>query len=236
MNGDRFMAHNINELDLFIGAEIRSLRKKMKWGLKCLAFKLNISVQQLQKYEIGANKVSASLLYEITQIFNVPIDLFFSKFTENKNAIVEHKSFNILLIEDDINDEFVIRETTIDFPQRINLYSVNEGNKVLDFLSAFARKSLDAPMKPDIILLGLHLSHINSFDILRAIKKDQSLSSIPVIILANNANRNDAALSYSLSAGGFIVKAHCQENFKEQIHNLLLYWTNAVTLPQECYA
>jgi transcriptional regulator with XRE-family HTH domain len=46
-----------------------------------MAEKIGVSFQQLQKYELGINRVSASRLWEIAQVLNVPIGFFFEGLT-----------------------------------------------------------------------------------------------------------------------------------------------------------
>ena len=64
-------------IDHHVGAKIRELRNLTGVTQSGLAKKLGMSFQQVQKYEIGANRVSASKLYEIAQFFAVPIGSFF---------------------------------------------------------------------------------------------------------------------------------------------------------------
>lgn len=64
-------------MDSMIGDRIRKRRKELKIGLYSLAYDLEISFQQLQKYEKGINRISASKLYEIAKILQVSPNYFF---------------------------------------------------------------------------------------------------------------------------------------------------------------
>ncbi len=68
--------HNDIFNDRFIGKKIRFKRKMLKMSQKTLADHLRVSAQQIQKYETGLNRVSAGLLKEIADIFNVPLPFF----------------------------------------------------------------------------------------------------------------------------------------------------------------
>ena len=226
------MPLEINESDIFIGNKIRLYRKKMGWGLKLLASKLNISIQQLQKYESSTNKVSASLLYKISKIFEIPIGHFFEAMPEEDDIQNRPKSgFNVLVIEDDLEDEFVIREAISDFPEKVNMYAIREGYKALDFLKELTKNSLSAFVKPDIILLELHLPKMSGIEILKNIKRDKSINYIPVIALTSSTSTEDTLSSYNLQASGLIIKSCSTEEFKAQIHHVLSYWTQLVKLP-----
>src|SRR5262249_8600754 len=64
-------------VDLHVGVRIRMRRRFLGVSQQALAAKLGITFQQVQKYERGANRVSASKLYEIASALNTPISFFF---------------------------------------------------------------------------------------------------------------------------------------------------------------
>ncbi len=65
------------EDDKRIGARLRFWRRTVNTNAKQLAKKLNITYQQLQKYEKGINRISASRLHKIARELQVPIDFFY---------------------------------------------------------------------------------------------------------------------------------------------------------------
>lgn len=224
------MSLHINQLDILIGQKIRHFRKKMGWGLKLLSYKLGISIPQLQKYEKGDNKVSASLLYSIAQIFEISVENFFSK---NITQDSYKSSFNILLIEDDLCDELGIREITEHSPESTHLYVTKNSASALDFLHGIhLRNGVQTFIKPDIIILELHLSKIADTDLLQILKKNADLRHIPVIILTNTTNMQEVLHLYNLQASSIIIKLPNIDDFKSQIQNVISYWTTTVTLPK----
>ena len=66
--------------------------------------------------------------------------------------------------------------------------------------------------KPDLILLDLILPGIDGFEVLLKMKEDNSLSSIPVIILSNLGQRDDIEKGLKLGAVDYLVKAHFTPN------------------------
>lgn len=70
-------ADSPNEDDKRIGARLRFWRRVVNTNAKQLAKKLNITYQQLQKYEKGINRVSASRLHKIARELQVPIGYFY---------------------------------------------------------------------------------------------------------------------------------------------------------------
>lgn len=63
--------------DIVVGSNVRRLRVEADLTLAELAAALGISHQQLQKYETGANRVSAGMLYELARVFALPVDALF---------------------------------------------------------------------------------------------------------------------------------------------------------------
>ena len=64
-------------VDLHVGARIRMRRRFLGLTQLVLAESLGLTFQQVQKYERGANRVSASKLYEIARALSVPVPYFF---------------------------------------------------------------------------------------------------------------------------------------------------------------
>ena len=64
-------------VDAYIGAQIRDRRTALGLSQEALGRKLGVSFQQVQKYEGGANRVSASRLSAMADILSVPISYFF---------------------------------------------------------------------------------------------------------------------------------------------------------------
>ena len=68
---------NPNPIDVHVGARLRMRRVLQGMSQEKLGEKLDLTFQQVQKYEKGANRVSASRLYQIGEILKVPVDFFF---------------------------------------------------------------------------------------------------------------------------------------------------------------
>jgi transcriptional regulator with XRE-family HTH domain len=70
-----------NPVDVHVGLQVRLRRKELKISQEKLAEALGLTFQQVQKYERGANRISASKLYEIARALQVPIGWFFEGLT-----------------------------------------------------------------------------------------------------------------------------------------------------------
>lgn len=70
-----------NPIDVHVGERVRQRRKFLKLSQGVLANTLDITFQQVQKYERGSNRISASMLHGIAKILRVPISYFFQGLT-----------------------------------------------------------------------------------------------------------------------------------------------------------
>ena len=70
-------AHGPDPVDLHVGGRIKQRRLLLGWAQTRLARALGITFQQVQKYEQGLNRVSASRLWRIAEALDVPVSFFF---------------------------------------------------------------------------------------------------------------------------------------------------------------
>ena len=77
------MAHPVDE---YVGKKLRERRTLMGMSQENLAKTVDITFQQVQKYERGANRMSASRLYQFSKTLSVPVGFFFEGFEEQDQA------------------------------------------------------------------------------------------------------------------------------------------------------
>ena len=77
-----------SELDSYIGARLRMRRLMLGMSQEALGEKLSLTFQQIQKYEKGTNRVSASRLYELAQALDVPVQYFFDGISAEDEAVL----------------------------------------------------------------------------------------------------------------------------------------------------
>ena len=65
------------EVDVFVGAQLKVLRKSTGLSQTELANQVGVTFQQIQKYERGTNRIGASRLWSLCQVFNVKPGRFF---------------------------------------------------------------------------------------------------------------------------------------------------------------
>ncbi len=75
-----------NSIDENVGVQLRQRRALLGMSQEKLADQLGITFQQVQKYENGANRVSASRLYELSKVLDIPVSFFFENTTANQSS------------------------------------------------------------------------------------------------------------------------------------------------------
>lgn len=227
-------------IDDYVGKKLRQRRKKIGATLSDLSKHLNVSHQQVQKYEQGETRISAGILYRISQMLGVKPDYFFEGYKAKgidqekirKTDIIEFQPespLNILLVEDDPSDEILLKKILEEYSPVPNVYSLRDGEQALSFL--IGKNMVEHFPMPDIIFLDLNIPKVKGFDVLRALKRDADIRMIPVIVVSNSINKKEMLDVYKNYASGYVCKNFDLSIFKQQIFASLDYWSSTVVLP-----
>ena len=139
------------------------------------------------------------------------------------------KLVEILLIEDNPGDARLTQEALKEGKVRNNLHIAYDGEEATDFL--FKRNQYKNAPRPDLIILDLNLPKKNGQEVLAEIKADDSLKSIPVIILTISKAEEDIIRSYNLHANCFLIKPIDLNQFFEVVRSIEDFWLTLVKLP-----
>ena len=142
----------------------------------------------------------------------------------NKKRVVD-----ILLVEDDPGDVELTREGLAAGKMFVNLHTVDDGIKALQFLRREAPYS--EAVRPDIILLDLNLPRMNGREMLKEIKEEERLRSFPVVVLTTSEADVDILNCYKLGASCYITKPVGFEAFLKVVHSLEDFWFTVVKMP-----
>lgn len=131
----------------------------------------------------------------------------------------------ILLIEDNPDHAELIKRGFQDHRIANKIYHVSDGEAALDYL--FHRGDYADPKKspsPHIILLDLRLPKIDGLEVLKEIKSDKNLRSIPVVVLTTSEAEKDMVIAYYNHANSYLVKPVDFEKFTKLMDDLGFYW------------
>ena len=136
----------------------------------------------------------------------------------------------ILLIEDNPGDVGLARAAFQDMRLANRLSAVIDGGQAL----AFLRREGDFhdASRPDLILLDLNLPDRSGMDVLKEIKDDPALRSIPVVVLTTSSADFDVAAAYDLHANSFITKPIDLEGLTRVVSSIEAFWFSIVRLPE----
>jgi two-component system response regulator len=102
---------------------------------------------------------------------------------------------------------------------------VRDGAEALDYL--FCRgawSERDPGQVPQVVLLDLKLPKVGGLEVLKAIRTDEKLRLLPVVILTSSTEEQDIVKSYGLGANSYIRKPVDFDQFSEAVRTLGLYW------------
>lgn len=135
----------------------------------------------------------------------------------------------ILLVEDNAGDARLAREGLRQCRIPHALHVVDDGVKAMDFLHRH-HEYTTAP-RPDLILLDLNMPRKDGREVLREIKQDAGLMTIPVVILTTSGANEDVNNTYSLHANCYVTKPLELREFLEVMKSILDFWFSTVSLP-----
>jgi two-component system, response regulator len=150
---------------------------------------------------------------------------------ENLRVLVP-KTQPILIVEDSMPDYQAImrvfRKLHLDNP----VYHCQTGQEALDYLYQRGKFPPEKAPRPGIVLLDLNLPETDGRDILKIVKCDESLKSIPVVVFTTSESEKDVRDCYRNGANSFITKPVDLDKFMEVMSMLRSYWFETVALPQ----
>jgi chemotaxis family two-component system response regulator Rcp1 len=138
-------------------------------------------------------------------------------------------SVEILLVEDNPGDARLARQGLRQSKIPHTLHIVDDGVKAMDFLHR-DREYATVP-RPDLILLDLNLPRKDGREVLREIKEDAGLQTIPVVILTTSRADEDVNKTYSLHANCYVTKPLDLHQFLEVVKSIEDFWFTTVSLP-----
>ncbi|MDW4500526.1 helix-turn-helix transcriptional regulator [Sulfitobacter sp. D35] len=98
------MSHPV---DVHVGKKLKQIRTMRRLSQTDVARKLNLSFQQIQKYEIGSNRIAASRLYELSEILGVPTSYFFEGLESKDDPDARDPGLEIVAALSNISDDQV---------------------------------------------------------------------------------------------------------------------------------
>lgn len=130
----------------------------------------------------------------------------------------------ILVVEDNEND----LELTVDALGEHNLANfidaARDGEEALDYLFRRGNYASRPNGHPVVIMLDLKLPKVSGLEVLKVLKEDDSLKTIPVVVLTSSKEESDIINSYQLGVNAYVVKPVVFHDFVDAVKQLGMFW------------
>ncbi len=138
---------------------------------------------------------------------------------------MKYKECEILIIEDNPNDAELIVRSLKKNNLLNNVNVIYDGEDAMEYL--FNQKKADETRlfdPPKVILLDLKLPKISGLEILEAIKSDETLRKIPVVVVTSSKEDPDIDRAYELGVNSYVVKPINFNEFIDTLSQIGIYW------------
>lgn len=99
-----------------------------------------------------------------------------------------------------------------------------DGAEALDFLYRRGKFSNRTDAQPCVVFLDLKMPKVDGLEVLRQMKSDPELKSIPVVMLTSSREEQDLVRSYQLGVNAYVVKPVSFQRFVDSIKQLGFFW------------
>ena len=135
------------------------------------------------------------------------------------------KQGRILLVEDDPNDVELTLSALAESHLTNEVVVARDGEEALDYL--FRRRAYASREEgnPTVMLLDLKLPKVDGIEVLKRVKADPHLKTIPVVVLTSSREEQDLMRSYNSGTNAYVVKPVDFHEFIGAVRELGLFWT-----------
>ena len=138
----------------------------------------------------------------------------------------------ILLVEDDLRDAELIRAALAKTNLANEVVVARDGGEALDYLHRRGGFQTRPPDDPVVVLLDFKMPKVDGLEVLRQIKSDGALNTIPVVVLTSSPEAANLAQSYRLGANSYVAKPVDSLEFLDVIRHLGMFWMGVNEPPQ----
>ena len=130
----------------------------------------------------------------------------------------------VLLAEDSVKDVELTLEALRENALANEVIVARDGVEAWDYLCCSGRFEHRAPGNPAVVLLDLKMPKMDGLEVLRAMRSNETLRSIPVVMLTSSKEERDVVQSYELGANAYVVKPVAFQDFMTAVRRLGLFW------------
>ncbi len=135
-----------------------------------------------------------------------------------------HDLKRILLAEDDPKDVELILEALGEHKLANEVIVANDGREALDYLYRTGKFAGRTNGNPVVILLDLKMPKYDGIEVLRTIKGDELLKTLPVVVLTSSRESRDLQECYELGVNAYVVKPVKFPEFLDAVKKIGVFW------------
>ena len=139
----------------------------------------------------------------------------------------------ILLAEDNPKDVELTLEALSEHNLANHVVVVKDGVEAMEYLRYEGNYKLRNQGNPAVLLLDIKMPRMNGIEVLKAVRNDDKLKTIPVVILTSSREESDLIKSYELGVNAYVVKPVNFKDFIEAIKQIGIFWALLNELPPE---
>jgi CheY-like chemotaxis protein len=130
----------------------------------------------------------------------------------------------ILLAEDNPKDVELTLEALTDHNLANNVVTVRDGVETMEYLRREGKYKQRKAGNPAVILLDIKMPRMDGIEVLKTVRGDDSLKTIPVVMLTSSREEQDLIRSYELGVNAYVVKPVNFKEFIEAVKQLGVFW------------
>jgi CheY-like chemotaxis protein len=139
----------------------------------------------------------------------------------------------VLFCDDSARDTELALEAFSDYRLCNEVVAVRDGVEALDYLHARGPHAGREPGLPSLVLLDLKMPRMSGIDVLRHIKNEPAMRSIPVVVMTSSQEERDLKDCYALGVNAYVVKPVKFQDFVEAVRQLGMFWMMVNEPPPE---
>ena len=156
-----------------------------------------------------------------------PVDCPYA--SSKEKVVPKNRKFAILMADDDKDDCMLVRNALSESTLEYDFHCVENGFDLLDYLRWNGKDENSSFPFPDLIILDLHMPLKDGLTALREIKEDPLLKGIPIMVLTDSKEDEDALQCYCLGVSWFLNKGNWFDDMLKVIKASGRYWIDMMT-------
>ncbi len=130
----------------------------------------------------------------------------------------------ILFAEDNPRDVELTLEALGDHNLANNVIVVRDGVEALDYLRCEGKYKQRRPGNPAVLLLDIKMPRMDGIEVLKTIRGDDKLKTLPVVMLTSSREEQDLIRSYEFGVNAYVVKPVDFKEFIEAVRQVGVFW------------